>query len=57
MRSTKLNFSATVITLHLKRKIFGNVTLYEANFFGGNRARAPRLTAVCSSNAAKIYQN
>ena len=34
MRSLKLNFSATVLTLGLKAS------------FGGNCARAPRLTAV-----------
>ena len=30
MRSTKLNFSATVLTLGLKAKIFGNLRLYLA---------------------------
>ena len=43
MRSAKLTFSATVLTLGLKdfvkRKICGNC------------ARAPRLTAVCSIRA------
>ena len=45
MRSTKLNFSATVLTLDLKAKIFEKTTLSES--FAGNCARAPRLTAVC----------
>ena len=46
MRSLKLNFSATVLTLGLKVKIFENLRLGEAKVLGGNCARAPRLTAV-----------
>ena len=46
MRSLKLNFSATVLTLGLKAKIFENLRLY----FGENCARAPRLTAVWTGN-------
>ena len=45
MRSTKLNFSATVSTLGLKAKIFGNLRLLSESF-GANCAPAPRLTAV-----------
>ena len=45
MRSLKLNFSATVLTLGLKAKIFENLRLLSEGF-GENWARAPRLTAV-----------
>ena len=47
MRSTKLNCSATVLTLGLKAKNFSRKfkTLLRESF-GGNCARAPRLTAV-----------
>ena len=50
MRSLKLNFSATVLTLGLKAKIFENFRKFKtllSESFGGNCARAPRLTAVC----------
>ena len=47
MRSIKLKFSATVLTLGLKAKVFENLRLcYLSESFGGNCARAPRLTAV-----------
>ena len=36
MRSTKLNFSATVLTLGLKAKIFGNLRLYKAKVLAGH---------------------
>ena len=40
MRSLKLNFSATVLTLGLKAKIFENLRLCQAKFWGGLRTRA-----------------
>ena len=46
MRSVKLNFSATVLILDLKATIFENLRLLSI-CFGGNCARAPRLTAAC----------
>ena len=47
-QSTKLNFSATVLTLGLKVKTFRNLRLYNvlSESFGGNCAHAPRLTAM-----------
>ena len=45
MRSLKLNFSATVLTLGLKAKIFENLRLCKRKLWG-NCARAPRLAAV-----------
>ena len=45
MRSLKLNFSATVLTLGLKAKSFENLRLLSESF-GWNCARATRLTAV-----------
>ena len=40
MRSLKLNFSATVLTLSLKAKIFENLRLCQAKFWGELRTRA-----------------
>ena len=40
MRSLKLNFSATVLTLDLKAKIFENLRLCQAKFWGELRTRA-----------------
>ena len=40
MRSLKLNFSATVLTLGLKAKIFENLRLSQAKFWGELRTRA-----------------
>ena len=40
MRSLKLNFSATVLTLGLKVKIFKNLRLCQAKFWGELRTRA-----------------
>ena len=40
MRSLKLNFSATVLTLGLKAKIFENLRLCRAKFWGELRTRA-----------------
>ena len=40
MRSLKLNFSATVLTLGLKAKIFENLRLCKAKFWGELRTRA-----------------
>ena len=40
MRSLKLNFSATVLTLGLKAKIFENLRLCQAKFWGELRTRA-----------------
>ena len=40
MRSLKLNFSATVLTLGLKAKIFENLRLCQAKFCGELRTRA-----------------
>ena len=45
MRSLKLNFSATVLTLDLKAKNFRKFKTVKRNF-EENCARAPRLTAV-----------
>ena len=39
MRSLKLNFSATVLTLGLKAKIFENLRLCQAKFWGELRTR------------------
>ena len=50
VRSIKLNFSVTVLTLGLKAKIFKNLRLLLS--FGGNCARAPRLTAVWAARSA-----
>ena len=46
MRSIKLNFSATVLILGLKAKLFEKLNTLLSESFGGNCARAPRLTAV-----------
>ena len=40
MRSLKLNFSATVLTLGLKAKIFENLRLCQAKFWGELSTRA-----------------
>ena len=40
MRSLKLNFSSTVLTLGLKAKIFENLRLCQAKFWGELRTRA-----------------
>ena len=40
MRSLKLNFSATVLTLGLKAKNFENLRLCQAKFWGELRTRA-----------------
>ena len=40
MRSLKLNFSATVLTLGLKAKIFENLRLCQAKFWGELCTRA-----------------
>ena len=40
MRSLKLNFSASVLTLGLKAKIFENLRLCQAKFWGELRTRA-----------------
>ena len=40
MRSLKLNFSATVLTLGLKAKIFENLRLCQAKFWGELRTHA-----------------
>ena len=40
MRRLKLNFSATVLTLGLKGKIFENLRLCQAKFWGELRTRA-----------------
>ena len=40
MRSLKLNFSATVLTFGLKAKIFENLRLCQATFWGELRTRA-----------------
>ena len=40
MRSLKLNFSATVLTFGLKAKIFENLRLCQAKFWGELRTRA-----------------
>ena len=40
MRSLKLNFSATVLTLGLKAKILENLRLCQAKFWGELRTRA-----------------
>ena len=50
----KLNFSATVLTLGLKAKIFENLRLLSESF-GGNCARAPRLTAVWGYSADIVF--
>ena len=41
MRSLKLNFSATVLTLGLKAKIFENLRLCKRKFWGELRTRLP----------------
>ena len=41
MRSLKLNFSATVLTLGLKAKIFENLRLCEAKVLGGTGHARP----------------
>ena len=40
MRSLKLNFSATVLTLSLKAKMFENLRLCQPKFWGELRTRA-----------------
>ena len=50
MRSTKLNFLATVLTLGLKAKTFDTLRLLSESF-GGNCTRVPRLTAVRADRA------
>ena len=55
IRILKLNFSATVLTLGLKAKIRKFKTLLSESF-GGNCARAPRLTAVWVEYACLLYQ-
>ena len=42
MPSTKLNFSATVLTLGLKAKIFGNLRLYYGKVLAGT-TQAPHV--------------
>ena len=42
MRSTKLDFSETVLTLGLKAKMFGNSRLYEAKVLAGT-VHAPHV--------------
>ena len=49
MRSLKLNFSATVLTLGLKAKIFENLRLSQAKFWGELRTRATFDRCVRSS--------
>ena len=46
MRSIKLAFSVTVLTLDSKAKFFPKFKTLLSESFGGNCARAPRLTAV-----------
>ena len=41
MRSLKLNFSSTVLTLGLKAKIFENLRLCEAKVLGGTGHARP----------------
>ena len=48
MQSTKLNFSATVLTLGLKANDFRKFKTLFSESFGGSCACAPRLIAVCS---------
>ena len=48
MRSIKLNFSATLLTLDLKAKNFRKLKTLLSESFGGNYARALSLTAVWS---------
>ena len=52
MRSLKLNFSATVLTLGLKAKIFENLRLSQAKFWGELRTRATfdRCVAQCRTS-------
>ena len=47
MRSLKLNFSATVLTLGLKVKIFDNLRLCQAKVLGELRTRPPFDRCVC----------
>ena len=51
MRSLKLNFSAAVLTLGLKAKIFENLRLCQAKFWGELRARA---TLLCGMSVGSI---
>ena len=49
MRSLKLNFSVTVLTLGLKAKIFENLRLCEAKVLGELRTRPPFDRCVATS--------
>ena len=53
MRSTKLNFSATILTLDLKAKIFVNLNL-SSESLGVNCARARRFTAAWASTEGQV---
>ena len=46
-RSTKVDFSATVLTFDLKAKTFGKLKTLLSERFGGNCVCVPHLTAVC----------
>ena len=53
MRSTKVNFSATVKTLGLKAKIFGNLRPYYVKVLAGT-AYAPRVLLLCGLNPGRV---
>ena len=57
MRSLKLNFSATVLTLGLKAKIFENLRLCQAKFWGELRTRATFDRCVRGSRFLKVTEN
>ena len=59
MRSIKLNFSAIVLTLGLKAKIYEDLRKFKtllSESFGWNCARATRLTAVCTGTKTSKTQ-
>ena len=54
MRSLKLDFSATVLTLGLKAKIFENLRLCQAKFWGELRTRATFDRCVGLESSARL---
>ena len=56
MRSLKLNFSATVLTLGLKAKIVENLRLCQAKFWGELRTRATFDRCVRATRPSPLFK-
>ena len=54
MRSLKLNLTLSVLTLGLKAKIFENLRLYQAKFWGELRTRATFDRCVTLTDCASL---